>query len=501
MALNDSNPTVRREKVAPRASVLIESMRDIGYSLQTAIADVIDNSITAGAKNIELLTDTISDSPAIGILDDGAGMLETELIEAMRPGTHSPLDDRPAHDLGRFGLGLKTASFSQCRRFTVLTRKAGTTSSAAWDLDTVADTDEWYIEFPDSTTVIPWAERLEGDGTLVVWQKLDRLVDSGSVKKTQDLVRLIDESASHLELVFHRFLSGERGLKRVSMYLNNRKLEAFDPFHSSHPATIFDPVEVVRLGEREIRIQPVTLPHHKKITAEEWNKYAGPEGYIKNQGFYLYRGKRLIIHGTWFNLARQTELTKLARVQIDIPNGMDAEWKINVMKGSAQPPAPVRTRLRNLIESIGASSKRVYTSRGKKLVTENRLPVWTRSQDKNEISYGLNLEHPAFKLFCDGLSREKLSEFGRLLGLIESSLPIDTFFADVSSQPESVSPRAMGEKEFSDLVRETCLSLESSGYPKDEIRLMMTSAEPFRSNWDATENIINSVAGADQKNE
>ena len=105
--------TLRRKIVAPRASVLIESMRDIGYSLQTAVADVIDNSITAGANTIKFLADTDSASPAIGILDDGCGMSETELLEAMRPGTKSPLDHRSAHDLGRFGLGLKTASFSQ----------------------------------------------------------------------------------------------------------------------------------------------------------------------------------------------------------------------------------------------------------------------------------------------------------------------------------------------------------------------------------------------------
>ena len=212
-----------------------------------------------------------------------------------------------------------------------------------------------------------------------------------------------------------------------------------------------------RLSNGDVRIRPVTLPHHKKVTVDEWNRYAGPEGYIKNQGFYVYRERRLIIHGTWFNLARQTELTKLARVRIDMPNSMDAEWKIDVKKASAQPPAPVRDRLRRIIDEVGAGSRRTYTSRGRKLVSENRLPVWTRSQDKNEIFYAVNLDHPAFSRFLITLADEQKREFAQLLNLIESTIPIDTFFADVSSHPESVLTKALDEETFA-RPRDTDLS-------------------------------------------
>lgn len=480
----------RREIVAPRASVLIESMRDIGYSLQTAVADVIDNSITAGANTVELLAETDSESPAIGILDGGCGMSEAELLEAMRPGTKSPLDDRSAHDLGRFGIGLKTASFSQCRRLLVLTRKGGETSCAVWDLDTVAREDDWIVEFPHDFGDVPWAERLTGDGTLVVWQKLDRLIDERNGDDRKNMIRQIDETASHLELVFHRYLAGEKGLKRVRMSLNGRPLEPFDPFHSCHPATIFGPEDIFRLGEREIRIQAVTLPHHKKVSAEDWKRYAGPEGYIKNQGFYLYREKRLIIYGTWFNMARQTDLTKLARVRIDMPNGMDAEWKIDVKKASAQPPATVRDRLRAIMETIGAGSKKIYVSRGKRLICDNRLPVWVRVQDKNRIHYRLNPEHPAFKSFSDELTDRQKREFLRLLDLVGSAMPIDTIFSDVSSTPESVSYQELDGESFCEIVKRTYRGLMDSDLSVQEIRLMMSSAEPFRSRWKEVEEII-----------
>lgn len=489
----ENSITPQRVIVAPKASVLVESLRDIGYSLQTAIADIIDNSITAGAKDIELLSDTDSEMPAIGLLDDGHGMSNEELLEAMRPGSMSPLSKRPDYDLGRFGLGLKTASFSQCRRLTVLTRNNDITSCAVWDLDVVAEVDDWVVEFPEEYRDIPWAERLGHSGTLVVWQKLDRLVDTKNGGNRKNLVRQIDEAATHLELVYHRFLSGETGLKKIHMALNGRDLEPYDPFHSKHPATVFGPEDVFRMGGREMRIQPVTLPHHQKVSNAEWKKYAGHEGYIRNQGFYVYRGKRLIIHGTWFNLARQTELTKLARVRIDMPNNMDAEWKIDVKKASAQPPALVRERLRRIIDVIGAGSKRIYTSRGRKLTSDNRLPVWSRTQDKNQISYGLNQDHPAFKKFADSLAVQQKTEFSRLLALAGAAIPIDALFADISSNPEHVSPITMNTNEFADTVKSTYLQLLSAGIERNDIVLMLSSAEPFHSNWKQAETVINAL--------
>lgn len=493
MTLDYLDVSPRRQKLAPRASVLIESMRDIGYSLQTAVSDVVDNSITAGARNIQFLANTTNDIPAIGILDDGAGMLMAELLEAMRPGSQSPLEERAEADLGRFGLGLKTASFSQCRRLTVLTRKDGVMSCAVWDLDLIAETDDWFVELPINFEGVPWSDKLEADGTLVVWQKLDRLIDPRNETDNKLLVQKVDETATHLELVFHRFLMGEQGIQKISIFLNGRRLAPYDPFHSRHPATTFGPEEVFRLGKHDMRIQAVTLPHHKKVTAEEWSHYAGQEGYIKNQGFYLYRQKRLIIHGTWFNLARQTELTKLARVRIDIPNGMDSDWKIDVKKASAQPPAPVRDRLRRIIEAIGAGSKRVYTTRGQRLITDDRLPVWTRSQNKNEISYGLNLAHPSFDQFSKTLSDSQRSEFRRLLDLIESTIPIDTLFSDISAHPESVATKALDSETLKSLVTEAFMILKSGDRSYDEVKNMMYSAEPFRSAWAIAEPMIDAI--------
>jgi len=485
---------VREQEVPPRASALVESLRDIGYSLQTAVADVIDNSLTAGARRIELLADTDAEAPVIGILDDGAGMTETDLLEAMRPGSRSPVEERAVTDLGRFGLGLKTASFSQCRRLSVITRRGGEVSCAVWDLDTVVERDRWIVELPPDTAGIPWSERLVADGTLVVWERLDRRVGPDSGGDRRDLVRQIDETATHLEFVFHRFLSGGQGRERpVKMLLNGRELQPFDPFHSHHPATQHHSEERFRLDGGEIRIRPVTLPHHDKVSEADWKRHAGPEGYVKNQGFYLYRNRRLIVHGTWFRLARQRELTKLSRVLIDIPNSLDAEWKIDVKKAWAQPPAPVRERLSRIIDRLGVPSRRTYTARGARLVDENRLPVWTRSQDKNRISYGLNVQHPLFSAFEARLDKETSEEFRKLTALVVSTLPIEALYADVSASSEAVERQVLNQEDFEEIVQATWYVLREGGVSSAEAESRMRSADPFRSRWEDAARVIHSL--------
>ena len=473
----------------PRASALIESLRDMGYSFPTAIADVIDNSITAGAQNIELLADTHHVQPAIGLLDDGIGMTEGELFEAMRPGTKNPIERRSPTDLGRFGLGLKTASFSQCRRLTVVTRRDSVVSCATWDLDRVAERDKWVVQIPDNPDSIRWIDRLQHDGTLIVWEKLDRLVGSSAPEDRSNLTQQLMDVASHVEFVFHRYLSGREG-RRVSIFLNGRELNPFDPFHSNHLATQHHQIEVIHFGGDDITVWPVTLPHHDKVEPDEWKKYAGSEGYISNQGFYLYRNRRLIVHGTWFRLARQLELTKLARVGIDIPNTLDTEWKIDVRKASAQPPAPVRERLRKIIERINIPSRRTYKGRGTKLTEESRLPVWIRVQDKNRISYNIDAEHPVIAAFRNDLEPCKVQELERILNLLASAFPLEAVHMDVSDNPDEVKLPRIELEDLQKLVVSIWHDLQSRGYSPEQIEMLIGSAEPFRTQWAETVNVI-----------
>ena len=485
---------------SPRPASLIESMRDIGYSLETAVADVIDNSISAEASTIQLHALAREDGYAIGIVDDGHGMTEAELLAAMRPGCVNPLEFREAKDLGRFGLGLKTASFSQCRRLTVVARRAGETSIAVWDLDEVARTNEWIIGIPDSVEDVPWVDTLSATGTLVVWEQLDRVVgDLQGVEAARHFEERIADVADHLELVFHRFLAGRPWRsKAIAMTLNGRPLEPHDPFHTRHPATQKDPEEPIPLRGGIVVVQAFTLPHHNRVSSADWQKHAGKEGYLKNQGFYVYREDRLIIRGTWFGIARQAELTKLARVRIDFPNTLDSAWKIDVRKAMVQTPPAVRSHLRNLVERLTGPSKTAFRQRGAKLVAHSSEPTWGRIQKDGRISYRVRPEHPAVAEFRGELSVDLQSRFDRLLEFVSAAFPTDSLFADMGAHPEDITNSDLSEPVVREAVAALYRRLSSSGADREEIRKVILASEPFRSNSRLVEMVLDElVEGVD----
>ena len=487
------NTILRRADATPHAAALIEGLRDIGYSLETAISDVIDNSITAGARRVQIITETYSDEPYIAVVDDGEGMFEEELVAAMRPGSQSPLAPRDEPDLGRFGLGLKSASFSQCRLLTVVSRKSGQTSAAIWDLDDVAERNEWAVQLPDDVSGIPAVEQLGDTGTLVLWQKLDRLTgghSSNAAKRAEAINQRIAETEWHLRLVFHRFMEES---KPLCISLNGRLLRPLDPFAQKNAATIADPEERLSLVRGDVEIQSFTLPHHKQMVKTDWEDIGGPEGHLKSQGFYLYRGKRLILHGTWFGLCRQSELTKLSRVRIDIPNSMDADWKIDVKKSSAQLPTIVGNRLKKVIERIQAGSTRTYNKRGQKLVDQERLPMWHRIQADGQIRYRPNTDHPAFADFADGLPPDLRRGFFNCIALVGASLPIETLHADMAGTAEQIVPDQVDEDTLFQAVQSTFSILKSAGKDTKEIMSLMKDVDPFRSVWEDTQRAMTTL--------
>lgn len=480
-------------RAPPRASSLIESMRDIGYSFETALADILDNSITAKSSEIDIFCDADGHSPVIAILDNGIGMSREKLLDAMRPGSQNPLNSRTEGDLGRFGLGMKTASFSQCRRLTVITRDGRSVTAALWDLQYVADTDDWLLQVLDSDEIaeVPFVAKLNDSGTLVVWETLDRLSDETQKTSLKDhLYEQLDHARHHLQLVFHRFLSGERPFRKIVIRINGTEIEAFDPYNSKHPATQHSPEETIPVAGAEVIVQSYVLPHHNKASKADWEKYAGDGGYLRNQGFYVYRAGRLIVHGTWFRLSKQSELTKLARVRVDMPTELDHLWKIDVKKASASPPLIVRQRLKTIIDKIAGASNRVYTMRGARICEPGITPFWSRRIDKNQISYELNREHPTIASFMERLDDGKAAEFEALLGIVEKSFPMDALFSDIASKPESVDTSPVNDDALRGLISLTVGYLRESGSSDDQIIEQLAKADPFRTHWTVAEPLV-----------
>ena len=142
--------------LSPSPSALMESLRDIGYSMETAIADIIDNSITAKAKSINIRFSYNSGKHWLAIIDNGRGMSQSELYNAMRFGSSHPHAPRSADDLGRFGLGLKTATLSQCRILTVLCKQKGEINCCEWDMNRILSSENpgWTIRILDKNDLM-----------------------------------------------------------------------------------------------------------------------------------------------------------------------------------------------------------------------------------------------------------------------------------------------------------------------------------------------------------
>ena len=420
-------------------------MRDIGYSLETAIADLIDNSISAGASAIDIICDITAEPPVLAIIDNGRGMTEDELLVAMRHGNDSQGQQRSPNDLGRFGLGLKTASFSQCRSLTVVSTRDGVTCGAEWNLDRINASDDWILSILEHVDIqaLPHVERLCGHGTAVFWRDLDRLMENEASSRRDEIVNeKLDVVSKHLSLVFHRFLSGEvKGYSKISLSINGHPLTAFDPFCKKNPATQILPEEIVRIGEAEIRLQPYILPHHSRLSASEYDYYQARSDFISNQGGYVYRNGRLMAWGDWFRLVPKGESTKLARVQIDFPNSLDEDWTIDIKKSRAHPPHAVRERLRQIIGKITTRSVTVHRGRGQKLFQEVSVPLWERYADQSGIRYALNGSHPLVQRLHNRLDGEAIRHLDLLLDAISASLPVEMVYSDYSTTPRELSQK------------------------------------------------------------
>lgn len=481
----------------PHAASLIEGMRDFGYTLETAMADVIDNSITAGASAIHILADTISEAPWIAISDDGSGMRRDELIEAMRPGSRNPLAERAAYDLGRFGLGLKSASFSQCRMLTVISRKDGRTTSATWDLDEVSKTNRWEVSVEEEPGPQPATDGLGEHGTIVIWRKLDRLSTNyrhDSAKRSAEMNAALSGAEHHLRLCFHRYLEGSR--PELKLFINGRRLRPLDPFASTHMATQIGEEERLPLTNGEVVTQSYTIPHHGRVTKAEWEELGGPEGHLRSQGFYVYRERRLIIAGGWLGLARATELTKLSRVRVDIPNTMDADWKIDVRKASAQMPPVVRDRLRRIVERMQGTSKRTYQRRGRRLTDDANLPLWSRFQQNGAIVYRPNTDHPAISGLMQALPEEFRNSFRTCIKLLGAGLPMPALHADMLGGAEQVQAEKTEFEEIAESVEQAVNTLLSTGMPENNVLQVLCSTEPLMHHRESVRALI---AGREEK--
>jgi hypothetical protein len=478
----------------PAASALLESLRGMGYSPETAIADLIDNSIAAGARNVHVEFLWEGPESLLRIVDDGRGMDEAALFEAMRPGGRHPLVARAPEDLGRFGLGLKTASLSQGRVLAVASRTAGMPAAVrCWDLDYVARADEWRLlrHLPDDVgnhTVVPEAF---ASGTAVVIGRLDRLVSrewEEDVARTHFLA-VARRVERHLAMTFHRFLEGPQ--PRLAIYVGGGgslgRVAPWDPFLQSHPATTATPPEKLRHKSGTVEVQGFVLPHRDRLKADALEEAGGPEGWLAHEGFFVYRNKRLLVAGGWLGLGpgrrwARDDVHRLARLRLDLPNSGDAEWKVDIRKSAATPPASLRPRLQALAEQVRREAREVFAWRGGR--SARRTPAiivraWSAVEGARGTSYRVDRSHPAVQRALDasGPNRRLVEE---MLTVLEATVPVQRIWLDVAERGDLPATSGTMPSEEADALKSLYTHLRHSlGLSAEDARKRLLSIEPF----------------------
>lgn len=481
-----------RIRNAPDASALMATARSFGnYDLAGALADIIDNSITARASRIEISCLYEDDQDCtVRIRDNGQGMDCDELRRAMCPASTHPEQQRPSDDLGRFGWGMKSASFSQCRILTVISRRDGELHGARWNLDDIA---EWQMDqFGDAEAAGLLRRPFDSPtGTELIWSNCDRLSEGRSLTREQ-FNDIISDARRKLSQIFHRYLGGDGGkFPRLEIRLNGLPLEETDPFCQKHLATITKPEEPIPIrtdnGTHTVLMQAFVLPHYSKLTAAEYEAFGGDEGYLRSQGFYVYRNRRLIISGTWFGLAKHGELSKLVRVRVDIPNSLDEMWKITVDKSDAQLPSALKSRMKALVNGFRGTSHKVHRSKGAKLDTGGPVPVWHRHVRNGVIRYSINREHPLMDTLVGRLGDTEESALAALLQMIETQVPVDSIGREVEAHSDQIQRGFTSREEVVSFLRLSLPALMVEAGSPAALRELLARTEPFASNMNVVE--------------
>ncbi|WP_042149710.1 ATP-binding protein [Paucisalibacillus sp. EB02] len=458
---------MKTQEVQPNVANFVKSLRDIGYTFEVAVADVLDNSITAKANNVKIFC-IPSPSLSFALLDDGNGMTNGELVDAMRLATNDPDSSRESDDLGKFGLGLKTASFSQCTKLTVLSKKNEVISIKQWDLKYISESNRWFLITPTikecENNPLYKELKKQDSGTLVIWNGIDTFTKD-------DISEKLDTLRDHLSLVFHRFLEGVvPGKKALNIYVNNIQLKPFNPFNPKHIATQQLLQEKIRYRDSEINIQPFILPHHSKLSQLEFEKYATKDGYTKSQGFYLYRAHRLLIYGTWWGMHRMKDAHKLVRIRIDIPNNQDQAWGIDIKKSTANPVSEIKSDLKRIIQQVTVKGSRPYTGRGRKIEDRTTTRFWELKANNDKIQFTINRNHPIIRELEEGLDEGKKRLLNVTLMGLESYLPLDAIVAQLNSNPLKVNQESLlNENDIKTLVD----SWRSKGVSEDFIKELL----------------------------
>ncbi len=412
----------------PPAKSLIFGLRCIGYNFSTALADIIDNSISAEAKNIKVFSNPDVKEPYVVILDDGRGMGRKALENAMTLGSDRETKEDCELELGRFGLGLKSASFSQCLRLTVASKDCNKINAMRYDLRKIEVTNEWKLDVLDEEEIInlPEIEKLYEikSGTIVIWEQFDKIEESSKQFK-DTFIATIGLAKQHIEFVFHRFY------EKINIEFNGHRIEKRDPFLSGYANSQEGRTQEIMIESSKIVVTPFVLPYANSLNEVQKKMLGNPKSIYDDQGFYIYRNKRLIIWGSWLHMNIRSEFNKLARVRVDIPSELDSMWMLDVKKSSAKIPDRIKEQLKISVKDSIIRSKREIKYPGKK-ESEAEMALWRRIEfHGGVVKYEINKDdNPIYKELISILDEDQKKLLDAYLDKIEEFIPKGLIVSD-----------------------------------------------------------------------
>ena len=365
-------------RLPPRPARMAEIIAQTGHTLASAVADIVDNSISADATEIDIRFSEPNGGHGrwMTIRDNGHGMDAAQLDEAMTLGSEV---DYESNSLGKFGYGLKGASWSQAPVFTVVTRRRGEpVVHLSWDRRNLGDwvasaapLEEWETEV--ATPV--------DQGTVVLWKEMKPPAAALNVPGVTPWTAEISQLNRELALVFHRFLEGEaKNRKKVTIRINGVPVVPNNPVGHAlvtpyDQKTIGIPIEG---GTEPVTVQAFVLPsedeirqHHKPegpaVVNEELNRLGLYGRRNESQGLFIYRNDRLIKWGGWHDIwTTSDEKTKLARVIVSFGTRLDDPFAINITKRSVSLPGSLQEKIKAQATPARNASKAKYSRSGQK---------------------------------------------------------------------------------------------------------------------------------------
>lgn len=428
------------EEASPNPEFLIKSIAEQGYSLETALADLMDNSISANADKIEVLIDMEEEPFKLFLADNGDGMTEESLIKNMQFPSNSPDNKRADEDLGRFGLGLKTASFSQTRKFTVLSKPKGERvfNGRTWDVDFLKD-NGWKIivnSKEEIDNLIQQYKKLSNDhlnefedfnaNTIIIWSGLYKFENYLEEKNRKNALKkeINEVTADYLSLVFHRFM--EKSLKPLKIRINNIQVNPFNPFPDDEKDFRQIEPKQSQFKSDVIKIEGYVLPsrsiEESKQGLSKWTtRY---RGLMDMEGLYIYRADRIILFGGWNGLIKKAPRLQLARLKVEVGNKVDHLLHLNVAKSQISVPHELRVAFEQYIDELKVEAEREFYNRGIRKFSgtkslENHQLFERSSSDKGSL-LEVNSNFPLIKILKESLNKDQNSKLNLILRMINT---------------------------------------------------------------------------------